>query len=524
MLTKHLDDEEDRQVWEAVNVRDARSRTGKKDRAIVRVADIPSDADQTAADRLYSHARREYELLKELAHPGIEAPFALEIAETPGSGEAPALIYRPSDGFEPLDLLYPGLVLTAAQQVELISQVADAVTYAHANNVVHRRLTPSAVLLNTRLIDKEDPGRSQIQVKVSQWTAVTENVQSTRMRSAIAANTAGTGTSTTMAATFDESAGFLPPEGFDGSADRTIGDLFSIGALAFFVFSGGRQPATSRAELNRILTRSGGLDLDSTGAQVEPRLRDLILNITSPSPAQRVKSVKSTANRRQQENPVKLFLGKLQDSAEDRIATDGDALHPKVGEQLAGRFNMVKQLGTGSTALGLLVEDSETSEKQVLKVARDESKVAELEHEAKSLAELAVKLTDSPQKKHFVELLEPVLRLPFDRTALLLSFGGEFTLADQLQMGPLGSEQFWAHGEQLLTLLVALENTGLSPPGGSNSVHWRPVSPLPRCRSRRRTLPCTSWRPCTGGPPRNYGPPRLPPGHFGMCWMHGLRT
>lgn len=465
LLTRHLDDEEDRQVWEAVNARDARTKTGKKDRVIVRVADIPRDADRATANRLYSHARREYELLKELAHPGIEAPFALEIAETPGSGEAPALIYRPSDGFEPLDLLYPGLVLTAAQQVELISQVADAVTYAHANNVVHRRLTPSAALLNTDLIDKEDPRKSRIQVKVSQWTAVTENVQSTRMRSAIAANTTGstgTGTSTTIAATFDESAGFLPPEGFEGSADRTAGDLFSIGALAFFVFSGGRQPATSRAELNRILTRSGGLDLDSTGAQLEPRLRDLILNVTSPSPAQRVKSVKSTANRHQQENPVKLFLGKLQDSAEDRIATEGDALHPKVGDQLAGRFDMIKQLGTGSTALGLLVQDNEADEKRVLKVARDESKVPELEEEAKSLAELAVKLTDSPQKKHFVELMEPTLRLPFDRTALLLSFGGEFTLADQLQMGPLGSEQFWAHGEQLLTLLVALENTGLT--------------------------------------------------------------
>lgn len=465
LLTKQIDDEEDRQVWEAVNRRDAGSKSGKKDRAIVRVADIPRGADRITANRLYSHARREYELLKELSHPGIEAPFALEIADTPGSGEAPALIYRPSDGFEPLDLLYPDLTLTAAQQIELISQVAAAVTYAHANNVVHRHLTPSAVLLNTRLLDKDDPRKSTIQVKVSQWTAVTENVQSTRLRSALAAGTTGTGTGTgtAISTSFDESAGFLPPEGFDGSADRTIGDLFSIGALAYFVFSRGRQPATSRAELHRVLSQAGGLDLDATSVQVEDRLRDLVLGVTSPSPKARLKSVESNAaSRNQFPNPVQLFLKKLQDDAGERLVEEGDALHPKVGEELADRFMMLKQLGTGSTALGLLVDDKTADEQRVLKVARDESKVAELEHEAESLAELAVKLEGSAHRKHFVELLEPPLRLPYDRTALLLSFGGEFTLADQLQMGPLGAQQFWTHGEQLLNLLVALENTGLT--------------------------------------------------------------
>ncbi|MDN6706340.1 NERD domain-containing protein [Corynebacterium glyciniphilum] len=463
LLTRHVDDEEDRQVWEAVNRRDAAAKTGKKDRAIVRVADIPRGADRVTANRLYSLARREYELLKELSHPGIEAPFALEIADTPGAGESPALIYRPSDGFEPLDLLYPGLVLTAAQQVEVVSQVADAVTYAHANNAVHRRLTPSAVLLNTRLLDKEDPGRSEIQVKVSRWTAVTENVQSTRMRSAQTAGMSRFGaTSSSVSTAFDESAGFLPPEGFDGSADRTLGDLFSVGALAFFVFSGGRQPATSRAGLTRELSRSGGLDLDATGAQVESRLRDLVLGVTAPSPAERLKAVKGSSHSGQKENPVKLFLGRLQGSTRDRQVQEGDALHPKVGEMLADRFEMLKQLGTGSTALGLLVNDTTVETDRVLKVARDESKIAELELEAESLTELAAKLEGSPYRKHFVELLEPTLRLPFDRTALLLSFGGEFTLADQLQMGPLGAEQFWTHGEQLLTLLVALEDTGLT--------------------------------------------------------------
>lgn len=463
LLTKHVDDEEDRQVWEAVNRRDAASKTGTKDRAIVRVADVPRGADRVAANRLYSHARREYELLKELSHPGIEAPFALEIANTPGSGEAPALIYRPSDGFEPLDLLYPGLVLTAAQQVEVVSQVADAVTYAHANNVVHRHLTPSAVLLNTRLLNRDDPRASEIQVKVARWTAVAENVQSTRMRSAVAARSTGkTGTGTTASTSFDESAGFLPPEGFDGSADRRAGDLFSIGALAYFIFSGGRQPATSTAELNKILSISGGLDLDATGAQVEDHLRNLVMDVTAASPLARVESVQDAARRGQKTNPVKLFMEKLQDSTGDRLIDEGDALHPKVGGVLAGRFEMLKQLGTGSTALGLLVHDADADENRVLKVARDESRVSELEQEAESLSELAVKLEGSPQEKHFVKLLEPTLRLPFDRTALLLSFGGEFTLADQLQMGHLAAKQFWTHGEQLLNLLVALENTGLT--------------------------------------------------------------
>lgn len=459
LLTRHVDDEEDRQVWEAENARD------RKDRAVVRVIDIPRNADRIENNRLYSGARREYELLKGLTHPNIEAPFALKIADI-GAGEAPALVYRPSDGFEPLDLLYPGLVLTAAQQVELISQVADAVTYAHANNVVHRRLTPAAVLLNTKALDRDNPANSTIEVKVSRWTAVTESVQSTRLRSALAAQSSQSGTSanTRSSTSFDETAGFLPPEGFDGSAERTVGDLFSVGALAYFIFSGGRQPATSRAELDRLLTSAGGLDLDATDAQVEPRIRDLVHGVTSPSPATRVKTVQTATNRRgQKSDPVKLFLDRLQSSTRQLVVEDGDALHPKVGELIDGRFTMVKQLGTGATATGLLVQDNRAdNDERVLKVARSESVVNDLEQEADSLTELSHRLADSPQRKHFVELLEPALRLPFNRTALLLSFGGEFTLADQLQMGPLGAEQFWTHGEQLLTLLVALENTGLT--------------------------------------------------------------
>ena len=457
LLTKHVDDEEDRQVWEAENSRDL------KDRAVVRVIDMPRNADRIENNRLYAGARREYELLKGLAHPNIEAPFALKIADI-GAGEAPALVYRPTDGFEPLDLLYPGLVLTAAQQVELITQVADAVTYAHANNVVHRRLTPAAVLLNTKFLDRDNPANSTIEVKVSRWTAVTESVQSTRLRSTLSLQ-GGTSPHSLSSSSFDETAGFLPPEGFDGSAERTVGDLFSVGALAYFIFSGGRQPATSRAELDRILTTAGGLDLDATDAQVEPHIRDLVHGVTSPSPSTRVKTVETATNRRgQKSDPVKLFLDRLQGSTSELVIDDGDALHPKVGELIDGRFTMVKQLGTGATAMGLLVQDNRADnvEDRVLKVARSEEVVADLEKEAESLTELSRKLADSPQKKHFVELLEPTLRLPFNRTALLLSFGGEFTLADQLQMGPLGTDQFWTHGEQLLTLLVALENTGLT--------------------------------------------------------------
>jgi hypothetical protein len=82
LLTRHLDDEEDRQVWSAVNARDAATKTGSQDRAIVRIADVPRDTDQIASNKIYRHARREYELLKALTHPNIEAPFAFEIAET----------------------------------------------------------------------------------------------------------------------------------------------------------------------------------------------------------------------------------------------------------------------------------------------------------------------------------------------------------------------------------------------------------------------------------------------------------
>ncbi|RNE49229.1 protein kinase domain-containing protein [Corynebacterium alimapuense] len=415
-LTHKIDDANDLVVWAAKHI-------DHDEKALIKLRPIFADATEADARRAEKAVTREYKLLSSLAHPGIDSPKSLERVD---KYDLQALVYPEHSGFEYLDLLLPRLKLTAAQQVEIILQIADAVAYAHRNNVIHRQLTPEAILLNVAALQGTEP---RVEVKVTGWAQAVQ-VNATKASETLL-GTVLQPMSTT--ASFDVGVSFLPPEGYLADSDGQLADLFSLGALAFFILSGGLQPANTRADLITLLKEHGGLDLGTTGVQVEPLLRELITKVTSASPMCRRKAVLPANPPRVTPTPVELFAGKLRELAQDRRPLiQDDPLHTPIGGLIDDRLEVIKVLGSGSTARGISVSNinDEPAKTHVLKMGITPDKASTLAAEAETLRRLNRELSGHEHRNLFVTLVEelPALSPMYEKRTSPLVYSLSTTL------------------------------------------------------------------------------------------------
>ena len=213
------------------------------------------------------------------------------------------LVYPFDERFQRLDLWLADQAgqVTVENQLSLLRQVAEAVGYAHRNRVVHRGLTPHAVLVRP-LPDEA------LRVLVGDW-----------LSAGSATGSPLTGVSSTgLSGVTDSSDGRSPvsdppdssmrlgavdvdrrlaeafeaPEGvWNPDADRIRLDVFALGALAYFVLSG-RAPASDRAALRERLNRENGLDLSADLPQVPSAVRALVLEATRPAVSERLSDVR----------------------------------------------------------------------------------------------------------------------------------------------------------------------------------------------------------------------------------------
>jgi len=86
---------------------------------------------------------REGEVSAALDHPGI-----VRIYSSGAVGQRPYLVYELVEGARELDLVLPELEV--AGRVDLVTQVASALGYAHAHGVVHRDVKPANVLVDAQ--------------------------------------------------------------------------------------------------------------------------------------------------------------------------------------------------------------------------------------------------------------------------------------------------------------------------------------------------------------------------------------
>lgn len=410
-------------------------KVAKQEPVRIRFQTTPPGTAQSVTSRNYSIAEHEFRLMSRLSHDGLLRPRDLIDSEL-GVG----LVYDYPEGMQRLDLWLAeqsnGLPMD--QRLGLIRQLAEALDYAHRNQVAHRGLGPKAVWVKTV--------HGQPKVIIGDWQSA--GLASNQTMTGLA----GDGVTSLMDIRIEPNSAdawlteaFEAPEGrwTPESVDRIGLDVFALGALAYYILSFQR-PAASAATLRERLRNQNGLDLSLDMPEISPAIRTAVLSATKPSPSERFDGVGE-------------FLDAL-------LATCGvgpeqveesDPVDAAPGDVLAGgRFTVVRRLGRGSTAIGLLVEDADDGGAQrVLKVALDTKAAHRLRDEA------AVLRTVSGPR--LVKLIEGPIGVG-ERSALLLESAGEQTLNQLLrERKRLSLDLLERLGHDLLEALVQLDKAGV---------------------------------------------------------------
>lgn len=125
--------------------------------------------------------------------------------------------------------------------------------------------------------------------------------------------------------------------------DRVLVDVFGLGALAFYLLASRPAVASSSALRDRLRERSR-LDLAPELPQVSPRMRQAVLNATKTVVSERTLDVATFV--------VELSV---EESREADTEPEVDPLEATTGALLSERSRLIRRLGSGSNAVGLLV-------------------------------------------------------------------------------------------------------------------------------------------------------------------------
>ena len=399
----------------------------ESERARVRIYGAPRGISEEARAARRRAAQREYRILQDVRHDGILAAKAYT-----DHALGPALVFAHRDGAQRFDhwLAERAERLDVDVRLHLLRQVAEAVRHAHAKRLVHRALSPQSLLVL-------DPAAALPRVRICNWQTGARRAADTGP----AGGPATSGASRLGDLIEDAAWIYLAPEAVtDHGAPAEQSDVFSLGALAYHLFSG-RPPASSLLEMTERLRMEQGLRISSVLDGAGERLQRLVQDATHPEVTMRLESVAG-------------FLQRL-DEVEDELTAPEvrarpDPVEARQGDELEHGFVVRRRLGKGSTALALLVERG--GREQVLKVALSPAENDRLEAEADVLRRL--------RHQSIVELHD-VLGFG-DRVGLLLARAGRETLADRLRAeGRLHLELLERFGEDLLAAVDWLEQQGI---------------------------------------------------------------
>lgn len=175
-----------------------------------------------AIAKLSDRAQQERDILAQLEHPNIARLYDAGVTE----GGRPYLALEYIEG-KPIDLYCREHTLDLRTRVQLITQIARAVAYAHSHLIVHRDLKPSNVLIDAgsrvhlldfgiaKLIEEGGPANKAL----------------------------------TQLGTMLFTPAYASPEQLLGQPVTTQSDVYSLGLIAYEVFTGYR-PYTFKSEAN----------------------------------------------------------------------------------------------------------------------------------------------------------------------------------------------------------------------------------------------------------------------------------
>lgn len=387
----------------------------------IRIYLYEREADPDAQESIRRAAQREFSAAQGVQHPGLLVPQDLHDHEM-----GPALVIEQDHDAQRLDhyLAEHGDALDLPARLGMVRQLAEAVGYAHERRLVHRALSPRAVV-----VERGEGGWADPRLRVGEWQAASRGLSSSTTRHRVAP-TSHAGQHVEAAA-----APYLAPE-FTAEADGTVAiDVFGLGAIAYLLVTG-RSPAEGRAQLMDRLATEGGLHPSAVSDTVPPEIDALVALATAPVVNQRYGDVEEflehldEIDRRPEPTPEDLDPW---DATEDTELPDGSLV--------------LRVLGTGATARAFHVRRDGLD--SVLKVGRNAAAEERLDDEATALEGL--------RHDHLVVLKRGVFPLG-PRHVIEIDHAGERTLAQLLrQDGALLADQLQRFGNQLLEVLDYLQ-------------------------------------------------------------------
>lgn len=395
---------------------------------------LPQSPTAERREQLRRAAEREARVLTTIGdHPNILSLHGYE-PEGP-TGGACLLFERFKDG-ERLDtFLRQNPALSLDERVQILEQVGDALGYCHRKQVLHRGVCPNAVLVRRRA-DKKGFETKLFNFQLAQG----EGSQGTAHLSQLEGNAAIV---------------YRAPELIaDPEKATTASDVFSLGALAYFLFTG-RHPGSTLSERHQLLTHGGGYlslaavdDSLASGARVGEGADGL-------DDLEDVFQFGTDINRIERaDDPiawVQILISQLtlpSTPVPTPAVAELDPLEARPGQDLGG-FKVEAVLGSGSTARVLRV--SKDSRRYALKISLSAELDDRLRREAETLNRL---------RGDRIVVWHETLVLG-GRTALLLEDAGE-TLAEILaREGAQSLDYAQRWGEDLLLALRELERRGV---------------------------------------------------------------
>lgn len=413
------------QDWEGVHV------SLKDNKRRIRRYTLANVANMNERDTLLRAAKREYQILDNLSHRGI-----LGVKDFKDHEFGPAIIFEHHPSAVRLDhyLADAAGKLGIDARLSLLRQIAEAMKYAHGKGVYHRCLSPQSILV-------VDPSKPMPEIRIFNW-------QTAARTAASSTSTPGSGARAVTATVHienlveDASTVYMAPEAMlepqDGGEHL---DVFSLGALAYHLFSG-RPPASTITELQQKLGQSNGLQISAAMDGTPDALQELIQYATNPDVTLRYGSVEE-------------FIKQLEEVENQYTAPEPEEtvspLGAKVKDRLAGGLTVRSRLGSGSISEVLLVVDDQGQER-VLKVARNPDYNARIKEEADVLRKL--------RHQYVVEVHDTVEM--HGLACILMQRAGNETLAQRIrEEGKLHPDMLQRFGEDLLLTVDWLEQKGI---------------------------------------------------------------
>jgi serine/threonine protein kinase len=430
------------QDWEATHT------TLKTVRRRVRIYNVRVSASSDERQTIERAAKREAELLEMLHHPGVLRREGFTEHDL-----GPALIFEHDPTAMRLDhfLTQYHDQLTVDHRLDVLRQISEVIRFAHDKRVVHRSLSPQSILILDKGREAEAPvGRDGFAVKVFNWQVGYRSESNSTSNASIAVSA----TSHVDRLVDDGSTAYMAPEAISG--DNNVGehlDIFSLGAIAYHIFSGS-PPAANGLELSNKLRETKGLQISSVLNGASESLQEMIQWSTLPVVADREALVSSVDD----------FLDLLEKVEIEAKTSDAETYvedpdEAKTGDLLPGGFRVLHRLGKGASSVGLLVEHQD--EQYILKVAIDPDRNDRIGAEAEVLEKL--------RHSNIVEIIRTVeigSRAGFLMRPVLVTVNEEprvETLARRLNKeGKLHVDLLQRFGECLLDVLKFLEKQGIN--------------------------------------------------------------